>query len=397
MKTQMKTQKIKLLGILFLLCLLFTGCTTDGTTEDAEAEYGQTKTAKPSISENISDNTSEETLEVHYIDIGQGDATLIKCGGHAMLIDGGNHNMGTTVQLYLKNQGVESLDYVIGTHPDADHIGGLDVIVYKYDCANILLPDYEKDTKTYTELIDVIRERSYQITYPLPGTTYQLGDARFTILAPISNDYGSNANNYSIALRLTYGENSFLFTGDAEAESEAEMLKSGEELKADVYKVAHHGSDSANTQAFLDAVDPTYAVISCGEGNSYGHPHAEILNRLRQMGIETFRTDEQGSILAVSDGKEITWNTASSTTWQSGERSESDREDGTEEPSTQLLQKATGENSQSLYILNTNTKKFHQKTCQSADQIQEKNRQETELTREELLELGYEPCKNCNP
>lgn len=382
----------KYISLFFIICIFLTGCAQTEPGSGQETEYIKTESMGQK-------NTTDSVLEVHYIDIGQGDATLIKCGTHAMLIDAGNNNMGTTVQLYLKNQGVESLDYVIGTHPDADHIGGLDVIVYKYDCANVLLPDYEKDTKTYTELMDVIREKSYQITYPVPGIVYQLGEAEFTILAPISNDYGSNANDYSIALRLTHGENSFLFTGDAESESETEMLQSAEELSADVYKVAHHGSDSASTQAFLEAVSPKYAVISCGEGNSYGHPHAEVLNRLRQMGIEVFRTDEQGSITAVSDGKNITWNTSPSTTWQSGERTESDREDSQTEESLssgQSVEKSTA-TPKSTYILNTNTKKFHTPTCKSVAQIQERNRQESNLGREELLELGYEPCKNCNP
>lgn len=213
----------------------------------------------------------EGTLEVHYIDVGQGDATLIKCGSHAMLIDGGNNNKGTTVQLYLKKQGVESLDYVIGTHPDADHIGGLDVIVYKYNCDTVIMPDYEKDTKTYQELVDVIHDKNMKITYPVVGEQYTLGEAKFTIIAPNSNSYGGNANDYSVAILLEYGKNRFLFTGDAEEASEAEMLTNGIDISADVYKVAHHGSRSASTQEFLNAAQPKYAVISCGEGNSYGH------------------------------------------------------------------------------------------------------------------------------
>lgn len=187
-----------------------------------------------------------------------------------MLIDGGNNNKGTTVQLYLKKQGVESLDYVIGTHPDADHIGGLDVIVYKYNCDTVIMPDYEKDTKTYQELVDVIHDKNMKITYPVVGEQYALGEAKFTIIAPNSNSYGGNANDYSVAILLEYGKNRFLFTGDAEEASEAEMLTNGIVSQADVYKVAHHGSRSASTQEFLNAVHPKYAVISCGEGNSYG-------------------------------------------------------------------------------------------------------------------------------
>ena len=301
----------KYLSILLILCICLTACTTTNqatsTSEKSQSDTTSGEAVQSGQEEKAAKapDTSkpEGTLEVHYIDVGQGDATLIKCGSHAMLIDGGNNDKGTTVQLYLKKQGVESLDYVIGTHPDADHIGGLDVIVYKYNCEKVIMPDYEKDTKTYQELVDVIHDKNMKITYPVVGEQYALGEAKFTIIAPNSNSYGGNANDYSVAILLEYGKNRFLFTGDAEEASETEMLSNGIELSADVYKVAHHGSRSASTQEFLNAVRPKYAVISCGEGNSYGHPHAEVLNRLRSMGVEVFRTDEQGSIIASSDGE----------------------------------------------------------------------------------------------
>ena len=294
----------KYLSILLILCMCLTACATiqpdtstsgkdrlDTTSEKTLQSGQEEKAAKaPDTSK------PEGMLEVHYIDVGQGDATLIKCGSHAMLIDGGNNNKGTTVQLYLKKQGVESLDYVIGTHPDADHIGGLDVIVYKYNCDTVIMPDYEKDTKTYQELVDVIHDKNMKITYPVVGEQYALGEAKFTIIAPNSNSYGGNANDYSVAILLEYGKNRFLFTGDAEEASEAEMLTNGIDISADVYKVAHHGSRSASTQEFLNAVHPKYAVISCGEGNSYGHPHAETLERLSEAGTRWFCTRDYGAV-----------------------------------------------------------------------------------------------------
>lgn len=399
----------KYLSILLILCMCLTACATTqpdtstsgkdrlDTTSEKTLQSGQEeKAAKaPDTSK------PEGMLEVHYIDVGQGDATLIKCGSHAMLIDGGNNNKGTTVQLYLKKQGVESLDYVIGTHPDADHIGGLDVIVYKYNCDTVIMPDYEKDTKTYQELVDVIHDKNMKITYPVVGEQYALGEAKFTITAPNSNSYGGNANDYSVAILLEYGKNRFLFTGDAEEASEAEMLTNGIDISADVYKVAHHGSRSASTQEFLNAVHPKYAVISCGEGNSYGHPHAEVLNRLRSMGVEVFRTDEQGSIIASSDGENITWNCSATDSWQSGEQTESDRENsedenpGDENSGNAISDAVTSE--QTTYVLNTNTKKFHRETCGSVSQIKEENFQKVQMSREELEQSGYSPCKNCNP
>lgn len=399
----------KYLSILLILCMCLTACTTtnqatstseksqsDTTSGEAVQSGQEEKAAKASDT-----SKPEGTLEVHYIDVGQGDATLIKCGSHAMLIDGGNNNKGTTVQLYLKKQGVESLDYVIGTHPDADHIGGLDVIVYKYNCEKVIMPDYEKDTRTYQELVDVIHDKNMKITYPVVGEQYALGEAKFTIIAPNSNSYGGNANDYSVAILLEYGKNRFLFTGDAEEASEAEMLTNGIDISADVYKVAHHGSRSASTQEFLNAVHPKYAVISCGEGNSYGHPHAEVLNRLRSMGVEVFRTDEQGSIIASSDGENINWNCSATDSWQSGEQTESDRENaedenpGDENSGNAISDAVTSE--QTTYVLNTNTKKFHRETCGSVSQIKEENFQKVQMSREELEQSGYSPCKNCNP
>lgn len=259
------------------------------------------------------------TLEVHYLDIGQGDCTLIRQGDHAMLIDAGNNDKGTTVQAYLEQQGIDHLDYIIGTHPDADHIGGLDVVIYKFDCDEVWMPDYSKDTRTYDDVIQAVKAKNDSILHPMAGEEYELGEAELTLVCPVKEDYGSNANNYSIGVRVQFGENSFLFTGDAEEESEEDMLNSGENLRADVYKAAHHGSRTANTEAFLQAVDPQYAVISCGEDNSYGHPHAEVLNRLREMGIAIFRTDDQGTIVAVSDGQTIAFNASPSENWTPGE------------------------------------------------------------------------------
>ncbi len=282
----------------------------------AAAFPAQEQLTKETKTQEVSDGS---TLEVHYLDIGQGDCTLIRNGDHAMLIDAGNNNKGTAVQAYLESQGITHLDYVIGTHPDADHIGGLDVVIYKFDCDAVWMPDYEKDTKTYDEVIQAAKTKGYTIEHPLAGEEYTLGEATVTIVCPVKEDYGSNANDYSIGVRIAFGETSFLFTGDAEEESETDMVESGEVLKADVLKAAHHGSRTANTEAFLEAVDPSCVVISCGEDNSYGHPHAEVLNRLREKGISIFRTDDQGTVVAVSDGQMITFNMSPSENWTPGE------------------------------------------------------------------------------
>lgn len=263
--------------------------------------------------------TGESQLEIHFLDVGQGDCTLIICDGQTMLIDAGDNSQGTAVRMYLMKQGITTIDYVIGTHPDSDHIGGLDVVLYNFDCNMILLPDASKDTQTYDDVIQTMENKYYKSIVPEQGATYTLGQASFTILSSSDIDYGDNANNASIALMLVHGTNKFLFTGDCEEEAEADMLRSGQELKADVYKVAHHGSKTASTEEFMQEVCPTYAVISCGEDNKYGHPHAEVLNRLRGMHVQLFRTDEQGAIIMKSDGKNITANCSPSESWQAGE------------------------------------------------------------------------------
>lgn len=257
-------------------------------------------------------------LEIHYLDVGQGDSTLILCDGHAMLIDAGDNDKGTAVQSYLEGQGVTALDYVIGTHPDADHIGGLDVVLYKFDCQMVMMPDFEKDTRTYDDVVQTMKRKRYKNTLPEVGTVYELGSAVFTIVAP-NGEYGDDANDYSVGILLQHGKNRFLFTGDAEEVSEADMLENGSDLEADVFKASHHGSRTANTEEFLQTVDPDYVVISCGQDNSYGHPHAEVMNRLRAMGISVFRTDEQGTIVAYSDGTEITFNMSPDESWKAGE------------------------------------------------------------------------------
>ena len=276
--------------------------------------------ASDTVSEAIEEEPSFSDMEVHFLDVGQGDATLIKADGHYMLIDAGDNSKGTTVQLYLTKQGVEKLDYLILTHTDADHIGGADVIITKFDIDHIFLGDFKKENTTYEELMDAMEYRSMQYETPEVGTEYQLGNASFTILAP--NGTYEDPNNGSIALVLKNGENKFLFSGDCEAEAEAAILSNGLDIDVDVYKVGHHGSSTSSTQAFLDAMTPTYAVISCEENNSYGHPHAETLNHLRAMDVKVFRTDEQGTIIAYSNGTEITWNCAPSDSWKAGEQTQ---------------------------------------------------------------------------
>ena len=374
-----KTYKRKTILAVLTALLFLSGC-FEQTRQQEEKAFSE---------ETVVEETAGN-LEVHFIDVGQGDATLIRQGEHAMLIDAGDNSKGTAVQAYLQSQKIEKLDYVIGTHPDSDHIGGLDVILYKFDWNMVMMPDLEKKTNTYEEVIRVIQDKNQKVTHPIVGETYALGEAEFTVVCPQGTDYGDNSNNYSIGLRLKFGENYFLFTGDAEEESEQEMLTSGMELSADVFKAAHHGSDTANTEEFLKEVNPRAVVVSCGEGNSYGHPRAAVMNELRQMSVDIYRTDEQGTIVAYSDGKNITWNCSGSESWKAGEPTGSSMIQ-----ESQLREEP--EKEETAYVLNLNTGKFHKISCGSVEQISEENREYTNKSREEMIEEGYEPCKRCNP
>lgn len=256
-------------------------------------------------------------MEVHFLDVGQGDCTLVTCDGHAMLIDAGDDTKGTAIQNYLKKQKIKSLDYLILTHPDTDHIGGAPVIITKFEIAKVFVSNFEKDNSTYRKLIQALDDNNLKGSTPAVKSKYKLGTAEFTILAP--NDTYNAPNDSSIALLLKNGKNSFLFTGDAEATAEMDILANGIDISADVYKVGHHGSRSSTSKKFFKAVDPDYAVISCGEGNSYGHPHAETLNTLRTNGVSVYRTDEEGAIIATADGKAISFNVPASETWKAGE------------------------------------------------------------------------------
>lgn len=245
-------------------------------------------------------------LTVDFLDVGQGSCALITLDGHAMLYDCGPDDKGTYIQYYLQKQGISRLDYVIGSHPDADHIGGMDVVLTKFECDTVLMPDLERDTAAYRDVKEALRYRGYRSIQPLAGTVYDFGDAQFVVLAPIQL-YPEEPNNNSIVIRLKYGSNTFLFTGDAQTEEERDILESGAYLRSQVYLAGHHGSRNASSPEFLEAVHPEYAVISCGAQNDYGHPHEETLKRLQGTGAEVFRTDLQGNIRVVSDGEKLNW------------------------------------------------------------------------------------------
>lgn len=258
----------------------------------------------------VSDDGS--SLTVRYIDVGQGDCQLITFpNGKNMLIDAGTTDAEKTLPQYLQSLGIGKIDYVIGTHPHEDHIGGLDAVINSFDIGEVYMPKATTTTKTYKDVLLAVKNKGLSINPALGGKTIiDSNSLKAEILAPNSEKYDS-LNNYSIVLKIQYGDTSFMFTGDAEKLSEKEILnKFGtNKLKSDVLKMGHHGSSTSSSNEFFNTVAPSFAVISCGKDNEYGHPHKEIQNLLEKNNVTTYRTDINGTITAISDGKNIKFKT----------------------------------------------------------------------------------------
>lgn len=325
------------------------------------------------------------TLTVTWLDVGQGDAAVIQCGGQSMLIDGGKPEKSSYIYAWLQQHGLSYLDVIVATHVDADHIGGLSGALNYASVGTAYCPETTGTTETFQSFVKYLAQRGKQITVPTAGETFALGGAQIQILGPLHRAEDSNDN--SIVLKVSFGATSFLFTGDAERAEEQDLLNSGVNLQSTVLKVGHHGSDTSTSYPFLRAVAPQYAVISVGAGNSYGHPTEAVLSRLRDAGVTTFRTDMQGEITAVSDGQTINFSTAKNAVAIASANAGGGNADGAAGVGTTA----------GSYVLNTNSHKFHLPSCSSVETISPKNRKDVNESREQIISEGYAPCKRCNP
>lgn len=249
-------------------------------------------------------------VQFHFIDVGQGDAALIRTEHGDILIDAGTNSSEDELKAYLDSLGIKDIAYAVFTHPHEDHIGGADMVLENYNVKKAVLPNISHTSKTYQTMMDCIEAEGCEVIEALPDKSFKVGELLCTILAPVTGGY-TELNDYSVVLRVDYGDTSAIFTGDAEIFSENQMLErygsaAGGMLDVDLIKVGHHGSDTSSGQAFLDAVTPAYGVISVGEGNDYGHPVQSILARYEALNVKLYRTDKEGSVVFSSTGGEPT-------------------------------------------------------------------------------------------
>lgn len=314
-------------------------------------------------------------IEIHYLDVGQGDCAIVLCDGEAMIIDGGRAGQSQFIYSYLQNTlGLDTLQYMAATYPNSGHIGGLSAVLNACSVGTFYSSTDSSDTEAFQSLLKYAAQQGLTPIVPQPGDTCALGGAEIAFLAPVTAN--ANDDSASIVLKITYGRTSFLFTGDIEAAAEADILRSGADVGATVLKVAHHGSDTSSSDAFLEAVQPQYAIISVGD-NAYGHPSERVLNRLQANGSTVYRTDTNGTIICRSDGDSIEFLT------------EKENNAATTSPEPENTAAAP-------YIGNRNSHKFHYADCSSVDSMKEKNKVELR-SREDAVSAGYIPCKRCNP
>lgn len=343
-----------------------------------------------------SDDQIEHNMKVHFIDVGQGLSILVQSGDKTLIYDGGDGSSSSKVVAYLKDQNVKNIDYLISSHYDDDHLSGLIGCLNAFNVTNVIGADYVHDSQLYQSFMTTIEEKGLSIQHPNVGETFDLGSDQFTILSPKETS-DSDSNNNSIAIKVSCGETSFIFTGDAEHSSEADMINSGIDLSCNVLCLGHHGSANSTSWDFLQKTVPEFAVISCGADNQYGHPDKDTLDKLSSMEIELFRTDKQGTIVVESDGKNLTWNaepcndytpgdSADTGTTPAAQSSESTAPAASTQPSE--TQPADTQQGTMVWIPQSGTKYHSNPSCSGM-------KNPTQISITDAQSRGYEPCKKC--
>ncbi len=329
--------------------------------------------------------TQSGEMKVHFLDVGQGLSILAQSEGKTMIYDGGDRKTSRFVVSYLKEHGVSKIDYLISSHYDADHMAGLIGCLNAFDVKNVISSNYVHTSKLYQSFVKAVKTDGLKMQHPAVGKTYKFGRGSFEILAPKTIE-AKGSNNNSVAIKLMNGENSFVFTGDAEHESEAAMCNSSIDLSCDVLVPGHHGSATATSWDFLQKTVPEYAVISCGTNNKYGHPDKDTMDKLQSMDIQVYRTDKQGTIVVTSDGANLNWSAEPCNDYTPGDDSDQGTQ-STSEVQQEASQTATGEH---VWVSATGNKYHKTNHCGNMNPNTAK-----EETREEAEAQGLEPCKKC--
>ena len=366
----------RLTAILAVILLLFTcacGQIPDSSTATASSTPSATVAVFTSAPDGPSGDTQSNTLYAYFIDVGQADSALLVYNDYTVLIDAGNVADGPDVVSFIKKLGISSLDVVIATHAHEDHAGGLANVLSNLPAEKIYSPVSGYSSACFREFKEEA-EKQNGIILARQGLSWKEGDVKFNVLWPIAPE-NEDTNNTSIVLKVTYKSVSYLFTGDIEHDAESRLVETGADLSANILKSGHHGSDTSSSYLFMRSVLPQIAVISVGEGNSYGHPNQSVLDKYAQAEIKTYRTDHSGTVTVSTDGTAITVTTAGSSEELSGAT-------------------ATPGFSQIQYIGNKNSKNFHDESCSSLPK--EENRIYF-ASRQSAVDSGYSPCGICNP
>ena len=420
---------LKYLLYIFIATAVFGAFSGSGNNKDSS-----TKETKTSITAETSANsittinstkditteikeTNEEPVidqfDVYFIDVGQGDASLILCDGHSMLIDGGRASQSDKIYTLLKEKGVTHLDFIVATHPDDDHVGGLAGALNYATVGVALSPVTSDDSSSFENFKKYLDKQGIDITVPTAGEQFSLGDSTIEIFGP--TEIVDSDNNNSIVLKVIHGNNSLLFTGDAESKEENDIINSDADLKSSVLKVGHHGSSYSTSEEWLNAVDPAIAIISCGADNEYGHPTDELLGRLKARDIQVFRTDLQGDITIHEQDEKLVCEAEKNPDaevfvagviqaedsnvipLQELEQTKDDETVGNETVTRDDSVQNETEKHERDYVVNVNTGKFHYPDCRGVKQMKESNKRYVTCDRQELLDQGYESCGMCHP
>jgi len=393
---------ISLMLLLTLLCSITACSSTESETSSTQPDTAEQEAAVEEQEDIVEEPQYDMT--VHFLDVRQGLSILAQSDDQTLIYDGGDSDKSSFVVAYLKEQGVTDIDYLISSHYDSDHVNGLIGCLNAFDVENVICSDYVHDSNTYQSFINTVQSKGLELQHPAVGTSFTFGTGSFEILAPSEIDQ-NDSNNNSVAIKLTNGDNSFIFTGDAESSSESAMCASGINLDCEVLVPGHHGSATATSWEFLESTVPEYAVISCGTDNQYGHPDKDTMDKLQSMDIQVFRTDKQGTITVTSDGTNLTWSTdpcndytpgaIEDTGTQPQEPAQDTQSQQVTQPeqtapsTSQTVEEVPGSTEQ-VWVSATGSKYHNKPDCGNMNPDNAR-----QMTRAEAEAMGLEACKKC--